>query len=152
MTHDFQFIHQNLFCELRLLVTRKPPICQATSCCHIIMPISTCSFCDLVLSAPLTAAQPVLLRLQTTFSFLRYSQRSIFSPGEFLKASRPPWFEPGRQHDCCEFLRFLLDTLHEQEKTGRYALVITTWLIRSCARLCYVYFHEFRGPAWAVSS
>ena len=78
-----------------------------------------CSFCDLVLSAPLTAAQPVLLRLQSTFSFLRYSQRSIYSPNEFLKASRPPWFEPGRQHDCCEFIRYLLDTLHEQEKTGR---------------------------------
>ena len=79
----------------------------------------TKDFCDLVLSAPVTAAQPVLLRLQTSFSFLRYSQRSIYSPNEFLKSSRPPWFEPGRQQDCCEFLRYLLDTLHEQEKAGR---------------------------------
>ncbi len=71
-----------------------------------------------MLQAPLTSSQNVLFRLQQAFAFLKLSQRSIYSPAEFLKAARPPWFEPGRQQDCSEFLRYLLDTLHEQEKTG----------------------------------
>ena len=48
------------------------------------------------------------------FSFF---QRPFVEPVSFLKASRPPWFEPGFQQDCSEFLRYLLDQLHEQEKT-----------------------------------
>ena len=68
----------------------------------------------------LASAQPetekVLAKLQQTFAFLRYTMRAIYSPSEFLKVARPPWFEPGRQQDCSEFLRYLLDCLHEQEK------------------------------------
>lgn len=33
-------------------------------------------------------------------------------------ASRPPWFESGHQQDCSEFLKYLLDQLHENEKTS----------------------------------
>ena len=33
----------------------------------------------------------------------------------FLKGSRPPWFTAGHQQDCSEFLKYLLDQLHEQE-------------------------------------
>ena len=40
-----------------------------------------------------------------------------------MSASRPPWFAPGFQQDCTEFLKYVLDQLHEQEtsylqKTG----------------------------------
>eukprot|EP00094_Tigriopus_californicus_P007715 TCALIF_07430-PA protein Name:"Similar to USP35 Ubiquitin carboxyl-terminal hydrolase 35 (Homo sapiens)" AED:0.04 eAED:0.04 QI:47/1/0.90/1/1/1/11/0/1115 len=78
----------------------------------------TKDFCDDILSAPLTSSQLVLFRLQQVFAYLRYSQRSIYSPGDFLKVARPPWFESGRQQDCSEFLRYLIDTLHEQEKSS----------------------------------
>ena len=102
-------------------------------------------FYDCVMSAPTSSGQNVLSQLQQTFAFLRHSMRAVYSPADFVKASRPPWFEPGRQQDCSEFLRFvlffhkyfcfntlfclwqfkiceiysyryLLDTLHEQEK------------------------------------
>jgi len=64
-------------------------------------------FYDCVMSAPVTSGQPVLQYLQQTFAFLRHSMRSIYSPAEFIKAARPPWFEVGRQQDCSEFLRFV---------------------------------------------
>jgi hypothetical protein len=89
-----------------------------------LFPKHTFSFCDLVLSAPLSPSQSVIPKLQQTLAFLRYSQRSIHSPSEFLKAARPPWFEAGRQQDCSEFLRHVLETLHEQEKTGRKGNVV----------------------------
>jgi len=60
--------------------------------------------------------QPVLASLQQVFLFLRYSRRNIYSPSEFLRLARPPWFETGRQQDCSEFLTYLLDTLKEEEE------------------------------------
>ena len=77
-------------------------------------------FCDTVMSAASgtnNQQQPVLAKLQRTFAFLRLTLRALYSPSDFLKAARPPWFEPGRQQDCSEFLRYLLDTLQEQEKS-----------------------------------
>ena len=77
-------------------------------------------FCDLVLSAPSPGnQQPVLAKLQQTFAFLRHTLRALYSPSDFLKTARPPWFESGRQQDCSEFLRYLLDTLQEQEKSSQ---------------------------------
>ena len=60
--------------------------------------------------------QRVLTSLQQVFIFLRYSKRNIYSPSEFLRLARPPWFEVGRQQDCSEFLTHLLDTIQEEEK------------------------------------
>ena len=60
--------------------------------------------------------QRVLTSLQQVFIFLRYSKRNIYSPSEFLRLARPPWFEAGRQQDCSEFLTHLLDTIQEEEK------------------------------------
>merc|ERR1719209_2573381 len=60
--------------------------------------------------------QPLLASLQQVFLFLRYSRRNIYSPSEFLRLARPPWFEAGRQQDCSEFLTYLLDTLKEEEE------------------------------------
>lgn len=38
------------------------------------------------------------------------------SPTDILTLARPPGFQPGHQHDSSEFLGYLLDVLHEQEK------------------------------------
>ena len=68
--------------------------------------------------------EKVLTKLQQTFAFLRYTMRAIYSPSEFLKVARPPWFEPGRQQDCSEFLRYLLDCIHEQEKGKKGDVIV----------------------------
>lgn len=42
-------------------------------------------------------------------------QRPAVAPMKFLAASKPPWFIQGQQQDCSEFLKFLLDQIHEQQ-------------------------------------
>ncbi|XP_073197319.1 ubiquitin carboxyl-terminal hydrolase 38 isoform X3 [Lepidochelys kempii] len=44
-------------------------------------------------------------------------KREAYAPRIFFEASRPPWFTPRSQQDCSEYLRFLLDRLHEEERT-----------------------------------
>lgn len=44
-----------------------------------------------------------------------FFQRAAYSPAAFLKASRPSWFSAGHQQDCSEFLKYVLDQVHEQE-------------------------------------
>ncbi|XP_058162028.1 ubiquitin carboxyl-terminal hydrolase 35 isoform X2 [Dasypus novemcinctus] len=63
-------------------------------------------------------SQPLMTRLQWLFGFLEHSQRPAISPENFLSASWTPWFSPGTQQDCSEYLKYLLDRLHEEEKTG----------------------------------
>ena len=46
-----------------------------------------------------------------------FSQRSAFAPSKFLQVARPPWFAPGTQQDCSEFLKFLLDRISEEDKS-----------------------------------
>lgn len=62
-------------------------------------------------------AIPLIFKLQSLFTLLQFSQRSSLSPTEILNVARPPGFQPGHQHDSSEFLGYLLDVLHEQEKT-----------------------------------
>ncbi|XP_076070650.1 ubiquitin carboxyl-terminal hydrolase 38-like [Mytilus galloprovincialis] len=57
-------------------------------------------------------------KLQQLFAFLSYTQRPAYAPINFLAASRPPWFTAGHQQDCSEFLKYLLDQIHEEEKTA----------------------------------
>lgn len=45
-------------------------------------------------------------------------QRPAYAPLNFLNVSRPPWFTTGHQQDCSEFLKYLLDQIHEEEKTA----------------------------------
>ncbi|XP_015763538.1 PREDICTED: ubiquitin carboxyl-terminal hydrolase 38-like [Acropora digitifera] len=42
--------------------------------------------------------------------------RSAFAPSKFLQVARPPWFAPGTQQDCSEFLKFLLDRISDEDK------------------------------------
>ncbi|KAM3935144.1 ubiquitin carboxyl-terminal hydrolase 35 [Leptodactylus fuscus] len=63
--------------------------------------------------------QPLMMKLQHLFAFLEHSQRPAISPESFLASSWPPWFTPGVQQDCSEYLKYLLDRLHEEEKTGK---------------------------------
>uniref|UniRef100_A0A8D2J656 Ubiquitin carboxyl-terminal hydrolase n=1 Tax=Varanus komodoensis TaxID=61221 RepID=A0A8D2J656_VARKO len=64
-------------------------------------------------------SQPLMAKLQWLFAFLEHSQRPAISPESFFSASWPPWFTRGAQQDCSEYLKYLLDRLHEEERTGR---------------------------------
>ncbi|XP_061778884.1 ubiquitin carboxyl-terminal hydrolase 38 isoform X1 [Nerophis lumbriciformis] len=70
-----------------------------------------------VLSLQLNGSNILMKKLQLLFAFLAHTQRAAYAPRNFLEASRPPWFNVGSQQDCSEYLRFLLDRLHEEEKT-----------------------------------
>ncbi|XP_038055515.1 ubiquitin carboxyl-terminal hydrolase 38-like [Patiria miniata] len=79
----------------------------------------TSGFHEAIMACPVYNDQCVVARLQTVFAFLTHTQRAAYSPREFLIASRPPWFSPGTQQDCSEFLKYLLDRLDEEEKSIR---------------------------------
>ncbi|XP_078118678.1 ubiquitin carboxyl-terminal hydrolase 38 [Sander vitreus] len=70
-----------------------------------------------VLSLHINGSNTLMKKLQLLFAFLAHTQRAAYAPKNFLEASRPPWFNAGSQQDCSEYLRFLLDRLHEEEKT-----------------------------------
>uniref|UniRef100_A0A672KVE0 Ubiquitin carboxyl-terminal hydrolase n=1 Tax=Sinocyclocheilus grahami TaxID=75366 RepID=A0A672KVE0_SINGR len=70
-----------------------------------------------VMSLHLNGCNTLMKKLQLLFAFLAHTQRAAYSPRSFLEVSRPPWFTAGSQQDCSEYLRFLLDRLHEEEKT-----------------------------------
>uniref|UniRef100_A0AAY4AQ82 USP domain-containing protein n=1 Tax=Denticeps clupeoides TaxID=299321 RepID=A0AAY4AQ82_9TELE len=70
-----------------------------------------------VLSLQLNGGSALMKKLQLLFAFLAHTQRAAYAPRHFFEASRPPWFTTGSQQDCSEYLRFLLDRLHEEEKT-----------------------------------
>ncbi|XP_037596404.1 ubiquitin carboxyl-terminal hydrolase 38 isoform X2 [Cebus imitator] len=72
-----------------------------------------------VLSLNLNGCNSLMKKLQHLFAFLAHTQREAYAPRIFFEASRPPWFTPRSQQDCSEYLRFLLDRLHEEEKILR---------------------------------
>ncbi|KAM6269817.1 ubiquitin carboxyl-terminal hydrolase 38 [Porphyrio hochstetteri] len=69
-----------------------------------------------VLSLDLNGCNLLVAKLQHLFAFLAYTQRDTYTPRSFFEASRPSWFSPRSQQDCSEYLKFLLDRLHEEEK------------------------------------
>lgn len=60
--------------------------------------------------------QPVSLNLQNLFAYLHLSKRSSVEPRDFLSVSRPGWFQSGSQQDCSEYLKHLLDRLHQEDQ------------------------------------
>ncbi|XP_077333087.1 ubiquitin carboxyl-terminal hydrolase 38 [Lithobates pipiens] len=72
-----------------------------------------------VLSLNLNGCNLLMKKLQHLFAFLAHTQREAYAPQIFFESSRPPWFTPRSQQDCSEYLRFLLDRLHEEEKSFR---------------------------------
>lgn len=70
----------------------------------------------MVLERVTDSYQPLLRHLQEVFAFLALTQRSAFAPSKFLQVARPPWFAPGTQQDCSEFLKFLLDRISDEDK------------------------------------
>ncbi|KAH9373427.1 hypothetical protein HPB48_009472 [Haemaphysalis longicornis] len=64
----------------------------------------------------------ILKSLQELFAFLALSQRPAVCPEDFLRKSKPPWFELGEQQDCSEFLRYLVDSSHEEQKSRGFRL------------------------------
>nr|XP_014433389.1 ubiquitin carboxyl-terminal hydrolase 38 [Pelodiscus sinensis] len=70
-----------------------------------------------VLSLNLNGCNSLMRKLQHLFAFLAHTQREAYAPRIFFEASRPPWFTPRSQQDCSEYLRFLLERLHEEERT-----------------------------------
>ncbi|NXV81408.1 UBP38 hydrolase, partial [Atlantisia rogersi] len=72
-----------------------------------------------ILSLNLNGSNLLVAKLQHLFAFLAYTQRETYAPRAFFEASRPSWFSPRSQQDCSEYLKFLLDRLHEEEKALR---------------------------------
>ncbi|XP_066138850.1 ubiquitin carboxyl-terminal hydrolase 38 [Euwallacea fornicatus] len=82
----------------------------------------TATFRNNVLSHQGGALPPLFSKLQVLFALLQHSNKMCLSPRDILTLLRPPGFVMGHQHDSSEFLGYLLDTLHEQEKnlSGSY--------------------------------
>ncbi|XP_053693027.1 ubiquitin carboxyl-terminal hydrolase 38 [Sabethes cyaneus] len=59
---------------------------------------------------------PLFSQIQKLLALLLHSARPELTPRALLAAARPPDFVPGYQQDSSEFLGYLLEKLHEQEK------------------------------------
>ncbi|NXJ02497.1 UBP38 hydrolase, partial [Psophia crepitans] len=70
-----------------------------------------------ILSLNLNGSDLLVEKLQRLFAFLTYTQREAYAPKTFFEASRPSWFSARSQQDCSEYLKFLLNRLHEEERT-----------------------------------
>ncbi|XP_067942272.1 ubiquitin carboxyl-terminal hydrolase 38-like [Watersipora subatra] len=58
----------------------------------------------------------LLQHLQRVFASLHLTQRAAVDPSEYIKVGWPSWFIQGHQQDSSEYLRFLLDNIHEESK------------------------------------
>ena len=77
----------------------------------------------MVLQCPSNSDLELMMKMKETFAFLKGTLKATYSPSNLLKIARPPGFESGMQQDCSEFLKYLLDTLHEQEKSSAASLL-----------------------------
>lgn len=58
------------------------------------------------------------IRCLIDIPFLSFTQqRPAYAPMTFSRMSRPSWFVAGHQQDCSEYLKYLLDQVHEQERS-----------------------------------
>ncbi|EDS32429.1 ubiquitin carboxyl-terminal hydrolase 38 [Culex quinquefasciatus] len=60
--------------------------------------------------------EPLFYQIQKLLALLLHSDRPELTPRALLVAARPPDFVPGYQQDSSEFLGYLLEKLHEQER------------------------------------
>lgn len=60
--------------------------------------------------------EPLFFQIQKLLALLLHSDRPELTPRALLVAARPPDFVPGYQQDSSEFLGYLLEKLHEQER------------------------------------
>ncbi|XP_052866641.1 ubiquitin carboxyl-terminal hydrolase 35 [Anopheles cruzii] len=74
----------------------------------------TKQFCTEILLKQIDA--PPFSEVQQLLALLIHSRRPELTPRAVLASTRPPGFAPGYQQDSSEFLSYLLDRLHEQEK------------------------------------
>ncbi|MFT7807598.1 ubiquitin carboxyl-terminal hydrolase 38 [Arapaima gigas] len=119
----FPDLYENILEAIKKMLDPPPPskIKQTFFCltggCFMYLSPSLSSFRRQVLSQQLSGSNTLMKKLQLLFAFLAHTQRAAYAPRSFFDASRPPWFTAGSQQDCSEYLRFLLDSLHEEEKT-----------------------------------
>src|SRR5262249_10538515 len=74
----------------------------------------TTDFVAMVLRCAPSTPSSCLHRLQALFARMILSKRRTITPRDAVECCRPPWFTPGTQQDCSEFLHHLLDCVDEE--------------------------------------
>lgn len=82
---------------------------------YLILPLNHRFSREILLS---TIKTPLLSKVQQLLALMLHSTRPELTPRDFLHAARPPGFLPGHQQDSSEFLGYLLETLHDQERNA----------------------------------